>query len=196
VYQGSNGYSRKGENPTAASLYYSFTRMATAGTITVGGTTRSVTGESWMDKEFGSNQLDAGQVGWDWFSLRLDDGRDVMLYVLRSEDGSTYGRGTIVSVDGSTRSLDASAWELVADGTWHSEETEATYPVRWQLRIPELDLDLTIDPLLDDQENVAALVPGLFYWEGAVTVRTRTGQRAGEGYVELTGYGTRSRPAI
>ena len=84
IYQGPNGYSRKGDGQTAASLYYSFTRLATEGVVVIGADTVAVSGESWMDKEFGSNQLGENQVGWDWFSLRLDDGRDVMLYLLRS----------------------------------------------------------------------------------------------------------------
>ena len=196
VLQGPNGYSRKGEGPTAASLYYSFTRLATAGTVTINGETLRVIGVSWMDKEFGSNQLADDQVGWDWFSLRLADGRDVMLYVLRSEDGTAYARGTVVSREGEARYLEDSAWTLSVTGNWRSEETDAEYPLRWRLELPELGLDLTIVPLLDAQENVAALVPGLFYWEGAVELLSGDGTRIGEGFVELTGYGTGIRPAI
>jgi len=196
VLQGPNGYSRKGEGPTAASLYYSFTRLRTAGSMTIDGVRFGVAGESWMDKEFGSNQLAPDQVGWDWFSLRLDDGRDVMLYVLRSEDGGRYARGTVVSSDGTPTDLDRSAWELSVTRRWRSERTGAEYPCGWHLASAELNLDVEIVPLLDAQENVTALVPDLHYWEGAVEVRARDGSRVGEGYVELTGYGTRSRPAI
>jgi predicted secreted hydrolase len=196
VFQGPNGFSRKGDNPTAASLYYSFTRLATEGTISIGEDTFGVSGESWMDKEFGSNQLGEDQVGWDWFSLRLDDGRDLMLYVLRSEDGTAYGRGTLVMPDGTARYLDSSTWSLDATDRWRSDGTGAEYPLRWELGVPQLGLEVTIAPLLEDQENVTALVPDLFYWEGAVEVLSGDGERIGEGYVELTGYGTRSRPAI
>jgi predicted secreted hydrolase len=196
IFQGPNGYSRKGTGPTAASLYYSFTRLATEGTVTIGSDTFTVSGESWMDKEFGSNQLADDQVGWDWFSLRLDDGRDVMLYLVRADEGDDYARGTVVGPDGSVRYLDASDWALTATDTWRSDMTGATYPHRWRLGIPSLDLDVLIVPFVADQENVTVLVPGLFYWEGAVHVRTRNGSPVGEGYVELTGYGTRSRPAI
>ena len=34
------------------------------------------------------------------------------------------------------------------------------------------------------------------YWEGAVTLYGEDGQRAGEGYAELTGYGENNRPPI
>ena len=196
VLQGPNGYSRKGEAPTAASLYYSFTRLRTTGTLSIGGAEIPVTGESWMDKEFGSNQLAPDQVGWDWFSLRLDDGRDVMLYLLRSEDGRSYARGTVVSPDGTSIDLDRSAWAVSVTRRWRSERTGAEYPSGWRLTSAELNLDVDVVPLLDAQENVTALVPDLHYWEGAVEVRARDGTRAGEGYVELTGYGTKARPAI
>ena len=41
-----------------------------------------------MDHEFGSDELQANQVGWDWFSIQLDDRRELMLYLLRQKDGS------------------------------------------------------------------------------------------------------------
>jgi predicted secreted hydrolase len=196
VFQGPNGYSRKGEGPSAASLYYSFTRLQTTGTLTIGSETIRVVGESWMDKEFGSNQLADDQVGWDWFSLRLDDGRELMLYVLRSSAGTDYARGTIVSPDGEPMYIDDAAWTLTVRDRWRSDRTAATYPVAWDLAVPALDLDATVTPLLEAQENVSELVPGLFYWEGAVEVRDADNRRVGEGYVELTGYGTRNVPAI
>ena len=196
VFEGPNGFSRKGSGPTAASLYYSFTRLGTEGTLELNGERLSLTGESWMDKEFGSNQLDNDQTGWDWFSLRLDDGRDVMLYRLRSERDEDVVRGTIVGADGRPRYVEGSSWAPEVTQHWHSDTTGADYPARWRLRIPDATLDVEIVPLLAEQENVSALVPGLFYWEGAVEVRAPDGRRLGEGYVELTGYGTRSRPAI
>jgi predicted secreted hydrolase len=197
VFQGPNGYSRKGDAPTAASLYYSFTRLETEGTIIVDAEEIAVRGESWMDKEFGSNQLDDDQVGWDWFSLQLTDGRELMVYRLRSAPGGDdFGLGTLVAQDGTTRFLEISDWILRATRRWRSPTTGAEYPAAWTLTIPSAGLDLEVAATLADQENVSQLVPDLFYWEGAVTVRDGSGAEVGRGYVELTGYGTRSRPAI
>lgn len=196
IFQGPNGFSRKGAGPSAASQYYSFTRLATEGTVTLDGVVHTVAGESWMDKEFGSNQLGSDQVGWDWLALRLDDGREVMLYTLRSEGGTSYARGTVVGTDGRVRYLHPSDWTLDVTATWRSGTTGAAYPGGWRLEIPTAGIAVDVVPMLADQENVAVLVPDLFYWEGAVTVRSPSGDRMGEGYVELTGYGTRTRPAI
>ena len=89
VLQGDQGYSRKGPEPGNASYYYSLTRIATTGTIAVGGQKNEVPGLSWMDHEFSTTVLSPGQVGWDWFSLQLEDGRELMLFHTRRSDGSS-----------------------------------------------------------------------------------------------------------
>lgn len=197
VFQGPDGLSRKSGAEGFASLYYSFTRLATEGTVTLAGETWRVRGTSWMDREIGSSQLAPSQVGWDWFALHLADGRDLMLYLLRRPDGSTdFARGTLVEVGGAVRWLSADELTVRSDRTWTSPATRATYPARWRIAVPSAGLALEVEPALADQENRAELAGGVFYWEGAVRVRTPGGAAAGEGYVELTGYGARSRPPI
>ncbi len=72
VLHGDDGLSQKGEGEGHASYYYSLTRMESRGALTIDGKTEKVHGSSWMDHEFGSNQLRSDQVGWDWFSIQLD----------------------------------------------------------------------------------------------------------------------------
>lgn len=197
VFQGENGYSRKGTGSTAASLYYSFTRLSTTGSIAIDGREHAVTGESWMDKEFGSNQLTENQVGWDWFSLRLEDGRDVMLYVLRDKDGAAdFVRATLVSPQGTPRFLTGEDWNVNVMSTWRSPETGAEYPVAWRIENQAERLNLVVSAEARNQENNSRLIPKLFYWEGSVLVTDPTGRVLGHGYVELTGYGTAAPPVI
>lgn len=197
VHQGPGGLSRKGSGASAASLYYSFTRLATNGSVTLDGRTWTVQGTSWMDKEFGSSQLSHDQVGWDWFSLQLADGREAMFYVLRRKDGTPdFRSGTLVGADGTVRYLNSSDWSVVSTATWKSASTAATYPAGWTVTIPGERLFLTITPRVADQENVGNASGGIYYWEGAVTVTGPAGEPLGEGYVELTGYGAGSRPPI
>ena len=211
MLQGPNGYSRKSDTEAAASHYYSVTRLETHGIITVPGVatdatdagatgsavtrdsgdvagfpaaTFDVTGTSWMDHEFSSNQLGQSQVGWDWFALQLDAGQDIMLYMLRNAAGIDYAHGTIRNGDGSVQWLAPGDWSL------HARGQRGRYPSRWSLRIADRDLEIV--PLVLDQENVSAIIPGLRYWEGAVEVRVE-GKRSGQGYVELTGYGDSGR---
>ncbi len=197
VFQGPGGLSRKGEGATEASHYYSFTRMATTGTVRLEGKEWEVSGTSWMDKEFGSNQLGEETEGWDWFSLQLDDGREVMLYVLRNRDGGTrYAGATLVDPEGGVRYLRPGEWELNTTGRWNSPATGAPYPARWTLDIPSASIRTVITRKVADQENRSVLIPNLFYWEGSVQVESREGEKIGQGYVELTGYGEDSRPPI
>ena len=197
AFQGPNGYSRKGNGPTAASLYYSFTRLSTSGSVSLDGREYQVTGESWMDKEFGSNQLTENQVGWDWFSLRLNDGRDVMLYQLRNLDRETdFARTTIVSPEGEPRFLTEDAWDVTVLDTWRSPETDAEYPVAWRLESETEGLTLIVTADARNQENRSRMIPNLFYWEGSVRITDPDGRLLGNGYVELTGYGTAAPPII
>ena len=197
VFQGPGGISRKGAEDEAASFYYSFTRLATMGTLTIEGRTRSVRGVSWMDHEFSTSQLQKDQVGWDWFALRLSDGRDLMLYVLRhSSGGADFRRGTIVSAAGEARFLAAGEWSIRSTGTWESPHTGCRYPSGWALEVPAEDLELEIEPILQDQENVCRRSANLHYWEGAVRLLSKGRTPDGEGYVELTGYGMNNRPPL
>ena len=196
IFQGPNGWSQKGESDSEASQYYSFTRLHTSGTVTVDGKSYPVTGQSWMDKEFGSNQLGAQQVGWDWFSLQLDDQREIMLYLLRDGKGKIdFARGTLVHPDGRVQYLGPGDFSVTVRERWKSPYTSGVYPARWIVTIPGEPKNLEIVPEMAHQENRSRIVPDLHYWEGAVTIVQR-GRRIGKGYVELTGYGTSRRPAI
>lgn len=194
IFEGAGGVSVKHTGEHAASLYYSQTRLATRGTMTVDGTTYEVSGESWMDKEFGSSLLGKTQVGWDWFSLQLDDGRELMLYVLRRADGGIdYASGTLVAADGSVRYLGRDDFAVTSDSVWKSVATASSYPNHWRARVPAVGIDIEVTPLAASQENVSKLVPKLHYWEGAVRV---SGSVTGRGFVELTGYGEGAKPAL
>ena len=197
VFHGPNGLSRKADEPGAASLYYSFSRLVTQGRLTLDGESWKVRGESWMDMEFSSSQLTEEQVGWDWFSLQLEDGRDLMLFAMRRGDGEDgHRRGTVISADGRTRYLEGEEWVLRRTARWTSRESGIVYPAAWALEIPGESLSLTIRPDVADQENRSRLSAGPKYWEGAVTLTDRSGDRVGRGYVELTGYGENNRPPI
>lgn len=195
VIHGRDGVSRKGAGTGQASHYYSFTRLATAGTLTIGNESFDVTGTSWMDHEFGSAELGADLVGWDWFSLQLADNSELMLYRLRRSDGSSdpVSSGTVVSSDGETRHLSITDFSIEATGTWTSPESTAVYPNRWRLTIPSVNLSLEVTPLLAQQELRTSRSTQVTYWEGAVAVAgTKEGRPVnGAGYVELTGYANR-----
>lgn len=194
VLQGDRGLSRKGPGRGQASYYYSFTDLATKGTLRTPGSEMPmpVEGVSWFDQEFSSNALTKDQVGWDWFSIRLTDGRDLMLYFLRKKDGTVEqeSSGALVEADGKSRILKSAEIGVEVLATWTSPRSGGTYPSRWRIRIPAAGIDLQLTPLVAAQELITEGSTGVTYWEGAVD---GTGSSAGrpvfcEGYVEMTGY--------
>lgn len=187
VLQGDAGYSQKGPSPGNASAYLSWTRMSVNGRIEVDGKESEVAGNAWFDHEWGSSQLGAGIAGWDWFSLRLDDGRDLMVYQLRRDDGSadSFSSGTVVAVDGASTRLRSGDFEIEPLDWWTSPATGGRYPVGWRVVIPEHGIDLEINALVPSAELDGRATTGVVYWEGPVEA---AGNTTGEGYVELTGY--------
>jgi predicted secreted hydrolase len=187
VLHGSQGVSVKGAENGNASAYVSWTRLATSGTLVIGGETLPVEGEAWFDHEWGTTQLGAGVVGWEWFGVHLDDGRDLMCYRLRRADGSTMPQssGTLVDRDGKVQHLDSSEIRLVPTQTWVSPHTQAAYPSHWHLEVPKRRIDLQVVPMAQDCEIDARGSTGNVYWEGHVQV---TGSSGGTGYGELTGF--------
>jgi predicted secreted hydrolase len=192
VVHGRDGLSRKSSAPGAASHYVSLTRLDTRGVVRLGGESFSVRGLSWMDHEFSSSTLGAGQVGWDWFSIQLDDGAELMLYRMRLRDGGAdpASSGTWIDRDGRAAHLVAGDFTIVETARWTSPRTGGVYPHGWTVRVPSRDLEVTIAPAVRDQEIVGRATGGVVYWEGSVRVTgTRGGRPArGRGYVELTGY--------
>jgi predicted secreted hydrolase len=191
VVNGLNGISQKGARPGNASHYYSLTRMPTRGAITIDGERFEVAGESWMDREFGTSFLEPEQRGWDWLSIQLGDGRELMLYQLRRADGSRDPRssGTLIDRDGRGTHLTASDFTLTVSGRTFRAPSGAAYPIEWQVTIPGHALDLRVTTPLDDQE-LSTPASGVAYWEGAIDVAGTSAGRAiaGRGYLEMTGY--------
>ena len=186
--QGLDGFSQKNAQAGNASYYYSYTRMATTGSIRVGQQSFAVNGSSWMDREWSSAALSPDQVGWDWFALQLSNASELMFYRFRRKDGrkDVNNAGAIFNADDAKISLNFSDVAIKVLDHWQSPHTNITYPSKWHLSIPGLGLELDVTPLISDQElNVRYR-----YWEGAVSV---TGKKYdqdinGQGYVELTGY--------
>ena len=177
VAQGEGGLSRKG--PDNASHYYSIPRIDAAGAVTVDGESHAVAGSAWLDREWSTSVLAAEYAGWDWFALRLEDGRDLMLYQMRRVDGQPdhYNSGALVAADGSVRILSADDFSLAATERWQE------WPVAWRLTLRD-EPPITVRAAFEDQVMDTAVR----YWEGVVYVDDRDGNRLGAGYMELTGY--------
>jgi len=182
--------------PAGGSYYYSRTRMATSGTITIAGRPVSVTGEAWFDHQWG-DFISVGGGGWDWFAVNLADGTDLTVSRVRAADG-TYPLvyGTLVDAAGASHPLAAKDFTVAADParTWTSATTGAVYPAAWTIDIPGSDLRIALQPTVANQELDTRASTGVVYWEGSQVVRATRGDLAiaGQAYVELTGYAPRT----
>lgn len=183
--QGQDGLSPKSDEPGNASYYYSQPRQLTTGTLALGGEAFVVSGASWKDHEFSTSALGPEALGWDWFGLQFDDGRELMVGQIRQVDGGkepAFG-GLLIEADGSTRYLNADDFTITPTGTWQSPHTGATYPAGWGITLNGADgFTFAVTPLQADQELYDS-EPA--YWEGAVAL---SGGVTGYGYAELTGY--------
>ena len=203
VIFGTNGVSRKAREPSAASHYLTFSRMSVSGELRRGSSSKTerIEGEAWMDHEISSSQLGQGQVGWDWTCIQLFDGRELMAYRMRRDDGSMDPFSTVAWIDKSGR---VSQWgsdrfQWLGDGQWKSPRSGGVYPAAVLLSVPESDGSpgptLRIEPLCADQELPGG-IGGIPYWEGACRVRDAQGKEIGRAFVEMTGYAGNLRRAL
>ncbi len=193
VVHGENGISVKAEGAGFASHYYSMTRFEAEGTING----QRATGQAWMDHEFGSSVLRENQQGWDWFSIQLDNDTELMLYVIRRNDGTpdVTSSGSLISSDGNVIHVRRDQMRITPRSKWKSPKSGATYPMGWRVELPAFKLDLIVRPLMLAQELVTGGSTGITYWEGACDVSGTFGGSPvrGEGYVEMTGYDKKFR---
>jgi len=178
VLQGDKGFSQKSEQGQA-SYYYSQPFFQANGSLEIDGKTYTVSGPAWLDREWSSQPLSASQTGWDWFSLHLDSGEQVMLYRMRQKDGAPYLTGTWIDAQGQTQPLHGDDISLTPQDT--AKVAGRTMPVRWSIKIPGKHLDI-ITTALNPNAWMDLRIP---YWEGPVRV---SGSQGGQGYLEMTGY--------
>jgi predicted secreted hydrolase len=188
VLHGSSGLITYG--PAGFSYYYSRTRMRVTGDLTNHGQTMQVTGQAWMDHQWG-NFVSLLGSGWDWYSIQLDNNTEYMLYIIRDGQKTRVAAvGTYVASNGPFSQIGADDIDIHALSTWTSPHTGAVYPSGWTVDIGSQHLSLTLAPELLDQELVTTASTGNAYWEGAVRIQGSLGSAeiTGVGYVELTGY--------
>ena len=192
VIHGENGVSQKSPEPGRASHYISFTRLLARGKLERKGSSIALNGLAWMDHEFFTEQLDNSEAGWDWFSIQLQNNEEIMLYRLRKKSGEadSYSSGTYIDTRGEGHSLASSQFTLSPGGSWKSPNSQARYPLAWEIGIPSLSLQLSERTPLNNQELFSRDRAFPTYWEGAVTYSGHVHSRpvTGLGYLEMTGY--------
>ncbi|MEX2425353.1 MAG: lipocalin-like domain-containing protein [Thermomicrobiaceae bacterium] len=176
--------------PGSASYYYSRTRMDAEGTLTIDGDELDVTGSAWFDQQWG-DFLVLGGEGWDWFSIQLDNNQELMAWQSHDGEGTILdGNATIVREDGEAIDVPSEALSIEPLDEWESHQTGGVYPMVWSIRVESHDIDLIVEPVMEDQELITLESTGVVYWEGMVRISGdwEGAGVEGLGYVELTGY--------
>ncbi|MDN7141240.1 iron ABC transporter permease [Pseudomonas sp. JQ170] len=179
VLHGAQGYSEK-SGKGQASYYYSQPFYRVSGEVERDGRRVAVTGRAWLDREWSSQPLAAGQSGWDWFSLHLASGAKLMLFQVREQQGKPYRAGTWVSAEGQAQALQGEQIQLEAL-RWTPQENGKQVPTRWRVRVPGQGVDVEVEAV----EPNAWMHTRFAYWEGPVRLK---GSEGGSGYLEMTGY--------
>jgi predicted secreted hydrolase len=194
VLHGDAGYFLKDvdEQGEHGTYYISYTHLVGEGVFYVDGRPLAVKAQAWMDHEYGTHQLSARQVGWDWFSLRMNDDSELMVYLLKQTDGrhGKYSKATFVRPDGSVVHLDYDDLIVEPGRVWRSpREGGGRYVLEWVIRVPKLNAVYRIKPVFDDSEVDAAVSTNVRYWEGMIRVQAEVEGRpvSGGGYMEICG---------
>lgn len=162
------------------SYYYSRPLLNVSGKLNIHGNTEEVTGTAWFDHQWGD--FKATSITWNWFSLMLEDGTDIMIYQFFDNDGKQLLNTGTLTKDGITEVLSDEGIHLTPLETWTSKISGLSYPVQWKIDLPTQHINLTTKAIVNDSEFDARLTTYNIYWEGAVKVE---GNQNGKGFVEM-----------
>lgn len=187
LLQGVAGHSRKGPLPQQASHYYSLPQLQVTAVLLLAGASRTLQGRAWLDHEWSDELMPTDAVGWDWIGINLVDGGALTAFRLRRRDGTPlWAGGSHRTADGRLRIFEPDEVQFVPLRHWSSPTSLARYPVQWQIVSPAGRY--TLRALMDAQELDGRASNGAVYWEGLSDLFDANGQRAGRGYLEMTGY--------
>jgi predicted secreted hydrolase len=172
-----------GKQETTGRMYYhSATRCHVAGTLRG----QPVQGIAWLDHQWGGENGIHDAVfepRWDWLSINLEDGRDIMAYRLRDAQNQILEQAASVTMPNGANRLERVAMNPTRH--WQAP-TGANYPIAWAVQLED-GTDLWVESVLDAQELDARITVGHPYYEGATNI---SGDAQGTGFMELPGYTT------
>ena len=179
LFENGTGLLRLG---AAEVYYYSLTHLETKGTIVVDGKHIPVEGTSWFDHEW--SDTEESKIAWTWFSIQLESNIEIICFAL-TQGNNELRLASVMLENGGTLHTNGLTLTDRKD-YWVSPKTEASYPLSWDISIPEHKIELTTAPLIREQEMLYGFIN---YWEGPIAVAgTFRGKKvSGQGFLELVG---------
>jgi predicted secreted hydrolase len=132
--------------PWGTSAYYSYTSLATQGTMIDHGVPIAVTGISWQDHQWGNYDL-TQQIGWTWFGIQLASDSfpggpvksspvQYMLYFIQDFTGAIVQVVATQVKNGVTTAIPANQVSQKALTTYTSPATGFVYGTSWLVTVP------------------------------------------------------------
>ena len=165
--------------------YYTNPALTTTATFTIDRQTITLRGDTWFDHQWGN--FNHCLLKWNWFSLRLDDGRYLMVFQFVDNQGNPLPDRLSLSYIDPARDQQqfwtgSDSLTLTPLRTWTDAVSRLRFPLTWELITPVGTFG--IEPAFDDQMMPPLPKP---YWEGVIVVRQGgvDGSRIGSGYLEV-----------
>lgn len=163
---GDDGLFNQGAN--AYTYYYSQTKNSVTGTLSLNGFTETVSGTSWIDRQYGSfNPLNS--ENYEWLSIQLSNDMDINLWNLFTDtntipDQLEY-RLLAAYVNDNTQ-YTTKDFQLERLAFYCTSDELKCYSQKWRLTSAINNLDLIITTLYNDSEVVFPLR----FYEGSTTI--------------------------
>ena len=184
TFNGNNGLHKKSNKENHASHYYTITRLEGLGEISTDKITETVTASAWMDHEIFTN-TDFISTGWNWFACQFDDNTELMLYQLKTKNNTfvTMSEGSYIDELGNKTPIYFKDQEIAPLEFWKDPKTKIKYPIKWNIKIKSLDINITLTATLNNQLVKSEILgKNKYYWEGKSTI---SGSKTGNAYIEL-----------
>lgn len=179
--------------------YYSLTRLKAEGSLRLGSQVVSVSGIGWFDHQWGDFFVTPFRnrmlEEYEWMSIQLDSGDELMLTTVWNPDESTpsveaFGGAGLVTSGGEFKRI-VGNHGFMRTRFWRSHAQGAVYSAGWRFRADAWDTDLEITPrhpdqltpIVDDARKLwvkaaSALTGGAVnragsFWEGSCRVTGR-----------------------
>lgn len=141
---------------------YAIPEMVTEGFITIQGEVISLSGVSWFDRQYSnlpkkSKSMLKSNPNWIWMHLSFDNHPDKISLWDTSQGTSQneFAWATVLQPDGSHITAVVEPLISFATDRWKSPGSGKTYPLKWKVKIQDLDAYLEVRPVFENQEILA-----------------------------------------
>jgi predicted secreted hydrolase len=161
-------------DPKQITYYYSLTNLHVDGVLRLNGKEHRVSGKAWFDRQGGPCRLTNPLTNWEWFSFRLFDEEEIMLF---SFPRTGYRDGTYIRGDGSAQRLNE--YEIEPLSYVNDPATGYSFSSGWRITmVGGKAKEYLVQPVMKGQLN-------LFFFELLADVIDTDGNRVGYCVVEL-----------